>query len=177
MIFKFRMLSDESETFVRDYEVRYDMNLADFHAYLRESVGYEADGMASIFLSDAEWEKGREFTSEDMGFGAGTEAEEEGVWAPPVPMERVSLGQILHERFGRLIYVFDLFNERQFFIELLEAKFEEEGVEYPRIVAEAGEPPLQYDAAAGEAAERSMFDEAMDEFGTFEGDDSYDDEY
>lgn len=175
MIFKFRMLSDESAAFVRDYEVPYDMNLADFHTYVRESVGYAPAAMASIFLSDAEWGKGREFTSEDLGFE--TDAETENDLPTPVPMERVSLGQIIHERFGRLIYVFDPFNERRFYIELLEAKCAEEGIEYPRTVAEAGEPPLQYDAAAGEADERSMFDEAMDEFGAFEGDDTYDDEY
>lgn len=175
MIFKFRMLSDETEHFVRDYEVPYDMNLADFHAYVRESVGYEPEGMASIFLSDAAWGKGREFTAVDMGFDAAAEDDQ-----APVAMERVSLGQIIHERFDRLLYVFDLFTERRFFIELLEAKFAEEGVEYPRTTASVGEPPLQYDAAGAAGAgieDRSMFDEAMDEFGAFEGDDTYDDEY
>lgn len=125
MIFKFRMLSDETDRFVRDYEVPYDMNLADFHAYVRESVGYGDEGMASIYLSDAEWGKVREFTAVDMGFDPAEGDRDEGDM--PVAMERVSLGQIIHERFGRLIYVFDLFTERRFFIELLEAKFAEEG--------------------------------------------------
>ncbi|MCC8062654.1 MAG: plasmid pRiA4b ORF-3 family protein [Rikenellaceae bacterium] len=170
MIFKFRMLSDEAEDFVRDYEVPYDMNLADFHAYLRESVGYSPAEMASIFTSDAEWEKLREFTSVDMGLEA-----EDDSFSVPLPMERVSLGQIMHEKFGRLVYVFDIFHERQFFIELLETKFAEEGVTYPRIVTEEGEPPLQC-TPGKEPAEGSIFDEAMDEFGEFEGDDTYDDE-
>lgn len=170
MIFKFRMLSDEVEDFVRDYEVPYDMNLADFHTYLRESVGYTPAEMASIFTSDAEWEKLREFTSVDMGLEA-----EDDSFSIPLPMERVTLGRIVREKFGRLIYVFDIFAERQFFIELLEAKFPEEGVTYPRIVAAEGEPPLQCKPGQ-EPVERSMFDEAMEEFGEFEGDDSYDDE-
>lgn len=170
MIFKFRMLSDEAEDFVRDYEASYDMNLADFHTYLRESVGYSPAEMASIFTSDAEWEKLREFTSVDMGL-----EDEDGSFSVPLPMERVALGQIMHEKFGRLIYVFDIFNERQFFIELLEAKFPEEGVEYPRIVTEEGEPPLQF-KDTGQPVELSIFDEAMDEFGDFEGDDTYNDE-
>ena len=170
MIFKFRMLSDEAEEFVRDYEVPYDMNLADFHTYLRESVGYSPAEMASIFTSDAEWEKMREFTSVDMGIEA-----EDDSFCVPLPMERVTLGQIIREKFGRLIYVFDFFNERQFFIELLECKFAEDGIQYPRIVNAVGEPPLQY-KPGDEPAERSAFDEAMDEFGAFEGDDTYDDE-
>lgn len=174
MIFKFRMLSDEAEDFVRDYEVPYDMNLADFHTYLRESVGYNPAEVASIFTSDAEWEKLREFTSVDMGLEA-QDAIDDEEFAMPVPMERVTLGQIIHEKFDRLIYVFDIFAERQFFIELLEAKFPEDGVTYPRIVAAEGKPPLQC-RSGKEPAERSVFDEAMDEFGEFEGDDSYDDE-
>lgn len=173
MIFKFRMLSDEAEDFVRDYEVLYDMNLADFHTYVRESVGYSPAEVASIFTSDAEWEKLREFTSVDMGFDASGDEDDE--FAPPVAMSQVTLGQIIHEKFDRLIYVFDIFAERQFFIELLEAKFPEDGVAYPRIVAAEGEPPLQCKPGA-EPTERSIFDEAMDEFGEFEGDDNYDDE-
>lgn len=174
MIFKFRMLSDEAEDFVRDYEVLYDMNLADFHTYVRESVGYNPAEMASIFTSDAEWEKLQEFTSVDMGLD-GTDIDPDDDIQPPMPMEKVTLGQIIHEKFDRLIYVFDIFAERQFFIELLEAKFPEDGVSYPRIVAAEGEPPLQCRPGA-EPAERSIFDEAMDEFGEFEGDDNYDDE-
>ena len=136
--------------------------------------------MASIFTSDAEWDKLREFTSVDMGL----EGEEEG-FAVPLPMERVSLGQIVREKFGRLIYVFDIFAERQFFIELIESKFAEEGVAYPRIAASAGEPPAQqqkndpaiFSERDDLADDHSIFDEAMDEFGEFEGDDTYDDEY
>lgn len=177
MIFKFRMLSDEAEDFVRDYEVPYDMNLADFHTYLRESVGYSPAEMASIFTSDSEWEKLREFTSVDMGFGSPDDDENE---IPlPQPMESITLGQLMHEKFGRLIYVFDIFNERQFFIELIEAKFAEEGTEYPRVVTSEGTPPAQYrEETEGETDEpQSIFDEAMDEYGDFVGDDTYDDEY
>lgn len=174
MIFKFRMLSNEVEDFVRDYEVPYDMNLADFHTFLRESVQYSPAEMASIFTSDSEWEKMREFTSVDMGFGPSDDAE----FPVPQPMDSITLGQLLHEKFGRLIYVFDIFNERQFFIELVEAKFAEDGVDYPRIVTSEGEPPVQYrDQGEEPDPERSMFDEAMDEFGDFAGDDTYDDEY
>ena len=175
MISKFRMLSDEAESFVRDYEVPYDMNLADFHAYIRESVNYSPAEMASIFTSDSEWEKLREFTSVDMGFGTPEPDEEIPM---PQPMESITLGQLIHEKFGRLIYVFDIFNERQFFIELIEAKFAEDGVDYPRVVTCEGEPPLQYREDADTTdTPQSMFDEAMDEYGDFVGDDNYDDEY
>ena len=35
MVFRFRMLSDENDNFVRDYEAMYDMTLLDFHDFDR----------------------------------------------------------------------------------------------------------------------------------------------
>lgn len=171
MIFKFRMLSDEVEDFARDYEVPYDMNMADFRTFIRESVGYSPAEMVSIFLSDAEWEKLEEFTSVDMGTD-GVDIDPDDDIRPPTFMGNILLGQVIREKFDRLIYVYDIFNERQFFIELIEAKQSESGVQYPRIAFIEGEPPLQFP----EDSEDDIFGEAMEEFGNFEGDDNYDDE-
>ena len=38
MVFRFRMLSDENDHFVRDYEVMYDMTLLDFHQFILETL-------------------------------------------------------------------------------------------------------------------------------------------
>ena len=102
MVFRFRMLSDENDRFVRDYEVMYDSTLADLHRFILESLEYD-DCMASFFTADDRWNKGREFTLMDMGDGG-----DEG----PVAMDRVTLGQIIHNRRDRLIYLFDLFGDR-----------------------------------------------------------------
>ena len=69
MIFRFRMLSDENDRFVRDYEVQYDTTLLDFHRFILSSLEYE-ECMASFFTADDRWEKQREFTCMDMGEGA-----------------------------------------------------------------------------------------------------------
>ena len=55
MIFTWRMLSDEDDNFVRDYEVPYDMNLLDFHKFICEDLGYEDSTVSSFFLSDQMW--------------------------------------------------------------------------------------------------------------------------
>ena len=86
MVFKFRMLSDENDRFVRDYEVMYDMSLADFEGFIREDLEYDP-AMTSFFTADDRWNKLREFTLEDMG-DMGEEA--------PVPMASVVLGQLMH---------------------------------------------------------------------------------
>ena len=38
MVFRFRMLSDENDNFVRDYEAMYDMTLLDFHDFIIHSL-------------------------------------------------------------------------------------------------------------------------------------------
>lgn len=162
MVFKFRMLSDENDHFVRDLEVPYDMTLRDFHAFIESSLGYDA-GMASFFTADDHWERLREYTLLDMGD------------PESVLMESVTLGQLLHRNRERLIYLFDQLNDRAFYLELIEAKRPETAVTYPRVAFEHAPAPDQYDPEANED-EGSIFEQMMDDFGEFEGDDSYDDE-
>ncbi len=170
MVFRFRMLSDENDRFVRDYEVMYDMTLLRFHEFLLEALEYEPC-MASFFTADDRWEKGREFTLMEMG---------EGGADGPEAMERVTLGQILHRRRDRLIYLFDLFGDRAYYLELTGAYEADPEAHYPREIFAIAEVPDQYDPSktiADDESEGSIFDDAMGEFGSFEGDDSYDDEY
>ena len=47
MVFRFRMLSDENDNFVRDYEVLYDTTLLEFHDFILRSLEYE-ECMASF---------------------------------------------------------------------------------------------------------------------------------
>ena len=124
MIFKFRMLSDESDVFVRDYEVRYDMNLLEFNDFICQDLHYDNSGMTSFFLSDGQWRKVREFTLMDMGEGMGGfhDTDEEA----PMAMEQVVLGQLIHNNHDRLIWLFDMFADRAYYLELIEAKFAEE---------------------------------------------------
>jgi len=169
MVFRFRMLSDENDRFVRDYEVLYDTTLLDFHQFILSSLEYE-DCMASFFTADDRWEKGREFTLMEMSDGS-----EEG----PETMENVTLGQIIHKNRDRLIYLFDLFGDRAYYLELTGAYEAAEGASYPREIYARAEVPDQYDPSKSVADEdeESAFDEMMGEFGDFEGDDNYDDEY
>lgn len=176
MFFKFRMLSDESDVFVRDYEVKYDMNLLEFNDFICSDLGYDNSGMTSFFLSDGQWRKLREFTLMDMGGGMSDYSSDEDN-IPPMAMEQVVLGQLIHENHDRLIWVFDMFADRAYYLELIEAGFVQEGVKYPRTLFAHGEPSDQYDPEAGGVGEKSIFEEMMDDFGDFGGDDSYDDEY
>lgn len=167
MVFRFRMLSDENDNFVRDYEVLYDTTLSEFHHFILRSLEYEAC-VASFFTADERWEKLCEFTSMDMG-GDG----EDG----PQPMDRVTLGQIIHRNRDRLIYLFDLFNDRSYYLELTGTCEAEQKALYPREIFARAEVPDQYDPSKNALEdEGSIFDDMMDEFSDFEGDDRFEDE-
>lgn len=167
IILKFRMLSDENDHFVRDYEVPAEMNLVELHDFIRTTLEYE-EGMVSFYTADDRWEKQQEFTLMDMGFAVGENA--------PRPMNEVRLRDIMRHVHDRLVYQFDLFGDRAYYLELMDVDSAEEGRTYPREAFAHGATPDQYEAGITED-EGSIFDEMMGSFSDFEGDDSVDDEY
>ena len=156
IIFKFRMLSDENDYFIREYEVPFDMSLTDFNDFLCDDLRFDRDGIMSFFTSNALWEKGQEFTREDMSVPG-----LEGV--APVPMANMVLGQVIRQNRDRLIFLFDVFGDRGLYLELTEAKKSEEGVGYPRVTLSKADAPKQYDAGGS-----FIFDDMMSEFDSFE---------
>lgn len=171
MIFQFRMLSDEDDNFVRDYEVPCDINLKDFHKFICNDLEYDEYEMTSFFLSDNSWQKLKEFTLEDMGVEPS-----ESDFEPPVLMENTILKNVVNAEHDRLLYVYDIYEDRAYFMELIDIKPEDSEFIYPRLFFSHGTPPDQFDAS-GSTKNQSIFDEAMDDWGEFSGDDTYEDEY
>lgn len=170
MIFTLRMLCDEDDNFIRDYKVMYDMSLLDFHYFICEELGYDATNMASFFTSDSRWTKLREFTLLDMG-AEGLSPDDE----PPMPMADVLLGQIMQHNHDRLIYMFDVFEERGMYLELMATTKSEPSEIYPQVAMIHGVAPDQFDIE-NSVKNASIFEEAMDDFSEFEGDEYMDDE-
>lgn len=169
MIYQFRALSDENDHFVRDYQLMYDDTLRDFHNFICADLNFDPGSMASFFLSDRNWDKLREFTLYDMGDGP------DGQQAT-MTMEGATLHEVIEDNGDRLIYTFDIFGDRSLYMEMTGVYKSTSGEEYPRTLLSEGKAPGQFNA--GETADDdSMFDEAMDEFEEFEGDDNYQDEF
>ncbi len=162
------MLSDENDNFVRDFEVSHEMNLLELHNFIIASIDYD-DCMASFYTADEQWQPLQEFSLMDLG--------EEQFEGAPVAMEKVSLAELVVSECNRLIYQFDMIADRAFYIEVVSAQQPNPEFEYPRVSFENARVPDQYDPDAVPADDGSIFDEMMDEFGEFDGDDSYDDEY
>ena len=158
MVFRFRMLSDENDNFVRDFEVMADSTLLELHDFIISMLGYDPC-MASFYTADSRWERIKEYTYMDMGEEMGAM----GVCSPE-PMATSRLEDVLTHLHDRLIYMFDPFTEPQ------------QGMKYPRVQFEHSPAPDQYDPEANEQS-GSIFEEMMGEYSDFEGDDGYDDEY
>lgn len=175
IIYKFRMLSDENDNFVRDYEMPAQATLLEFHDFIIESLEYEPC-ITSFFTADERWEKKAEFTTVDMEL-APEEIEQMGEeFVAPRAMATAVLSEILHYMHDRLIYNFDLFASRAFYLELVEAKETDTPELYPRESFAHATAPDQYDPDSS-VDDGSIFDEMMGDFDDFDGDDGYDDSY
>lgn len=166
MVFKFRMLSDENDNFVRDFELLSDTSLLHFHQFILRTLRYQ-ECMASFFTADGEWQRRREFTLMDMG-DSGPDA--------PAPMDSVMLRDVLQGLHDRLIWLFDIFTDRAYYLEFIDASEPVPGRSYPAVVFEHAPAPDQFDPELNED-EGSIFEQMMGDYSDFDGDDSYDDEY
>ncbi|MBW6502039.1 MAG: hypothetical protein K0B05_11655 [Bacteroidales bacterium] len=130
MVYKFVVLSDEDESFVREFEFLDSHTLMDFHTMLQDELEFDKSQLASFFLATDSWEKEEEFTLFDMGTGSST-------------MEVAVLEEVIFKKNQKLLYVFDFFNERGLFVEYTGEAPEIAGREYPVCTNSKGVPPKQ----------------------------------
>jgi hypothetical protein len=130
MVYKFVVLSDEDESFVREFEFLDSHTLMDFHTLIQDELEFDKSQMASFFLATDNWEKEEEFTLFDMGTGSST-------------MDDAVLEDVIYRKNQKLLYVFDFFNERALFIEYTGEAKEVDGREYPSCSNSKGIPPKQ----------------------------------
>ena len=134
MVFSFRLVGTGKEPFFRDFEISGNQTFLDFHNAIQDELKYDNKQMTSFYLADNKWEKGLEINLFDMTEDSHT---------PVVIMENTMLCDLVSEVSQRLLYVFDFFSNRAFFIELISIRQMEPGKKYPVCTARAGSPPEQ----------------------------------
>lgn len=155
MIFLFRIISDENPEFFRDLVADSSDTFLDFHNTLQKNLGYDPSQLASFFITNHQWEKEVEITLIDMMQDSEVKT---------FIMEQVTLEEYLAQVNQRMLYIFDFFSERAFYIELIEKADEISSRETPFIAQSKGDPPPQL-----------AMDLMMDEPPEFEGSDPIDD--
>ncbi len=111
MIYRFTIISDEVDDFIREIQIDPEATFYDFHKAILKSVGYTDDQMTSFFICDDDWEKEKEVTLEEMDDNPEIDS-----WI----MKETAINELVEEERQKLLYVFDYMTERCFFIELTE---------------------------------------------------------
>jgi len=111
MVYKFTMLSDEVDDFVRVIEIDSEAKFIDLHNAILDSVNYEKNQMTTFFICSDNWEKGQEVTLVEM---------ESSSEYDNLVMDETTLEELLVDENQKLLYVFDMMSDRIFFLELTE---------------------------------------------------------
>ena len=158
MIYKFVLLSDEEDYFVREIDIDADNTFLDLHDAIISSVNYEKNQMASFFICSYDWEKEQEITLVEMDTGSEYDN---------LVMESTVLGDYVSDEGQKLLYVFDYVADRVFFIQLKEIS--SGSLSAAKCVVSKGEAPAQF---SEEPDLESLFKMDIDE--NFYGDEEFD---
>ncbi|WP_280747597.1 hypothetical protein [Parabacteroides sp. PF5-9] len=134
MLFRFLIISDEVDDFIREITIDSEASFLDLHNAILDSVEYTKDQMSSFFICDDDWGKRAEITLVDMG----SSSEEDSYI-----MEDTRLEELLEDEEQKLLYVFDYLTERALFMELREI-IPGENLAQPKLGKSIGLPPQQF---------------------------------
>ncbi|MCQ2232004.1 MAG: hypothetical protein MJZ30_09185 [Paludibacteraceae bacterium] len=165
MVFKFVLLSDEVDGFMREIHIDSDATFLELNDAILASVGYAKDQMTTFLVCNDDWEAEQEITLMEMDTASDVDS---------YVMDRVRIEEFASEEGQKLRFVFDILNERSFFMELKEV-VTRESLPAPICKKSKGQAPVQVlDGLFLDIPEvkgTSSFDE--DELGEFEGFDQY----
>ena len=134
MVLKFRLISNEQDEFIRDFEILGDQTFFHLHEAIQDNLGYDKSQIASFFVCNQQWEKEQEITLFEL-------SEEEA--AKVLVMDLTRIADHMKNTHDKMLYVYDVFNERVFFIELAEILERDPSTDYPRCCFQKGDPPQQ----------------------------------
>ncbi len=142
--YRFRLLFEEQEDFLRDIEIKPGQTFKDFHDIIIQSSEIEGNELASFFICDPRWNKQREITLIDMGVKLPeTDFDEDdrkpvNVPLPVMIMEDVKIREVIDDPHQRILFEYNFLNPRTFFIELTKIVDADAKKQYPICVKKEG---------------------------------------
>ncbi len=134
MVLKFRLISNEQDDFIRDIEILDVQTFFHLHEAIQDNLHFDKSQIASFFICNQKWEKEQEITLFEL-------SEEEA--AKVLVMDNTKIGDYMQGTHDKMLYVYDIFNERLFFIELVEILKQDTSIAYPCCSFEKGQAPQQ----------------------------------
>ena len=160
MIYRFTIISDEVDDFVREIQIDPEATFFDLHEAILKAANYTNDQMTSFFICDDDWEKEKEITLEEMDNNPEMDS-----WI----MKETRLNELIEDEKQKLLYVFDYMTERCFFIELSEIITGKE-IKGAKCTKKSGEAPKQ----TGDFEEMAAGGGSLDLDENFYGDQDFD---
>ena len=111
MVYRFTIISDEVENFVRVIKIDSDATFYDLHKAILDACNYKDDQMTSFFICEDDWEKREEITLEEM-----ERSSDEDTFV----MKDTPISDLVEDEKQKPIYVFDPLTDLWLFIELSE---------------------------------------------------------
>ena len=111
MIYKFLLLSDESENFSLEVKIDPESTFLQLNDTIIDALKYSKDQLTSFFICEDNWEKKTEITLIEMDSSS-----DEDVWT----MENTKINEFVEDEHQRLLFVYDMMGDRSFFMELRE---------------------------------------------------------
>lgn len=160
MIYRFTIISDEVDDFLREIQIDPEATFLDFHKAIISAVDYKDDQMTSFFICDEDWEKEKEITLEEMDDNPEIDS-----WV----MADTKISDLVEDEKQKLLFVFDYMTERCFFIELTEIMTGKnmEGAKCTKKHGEAPEQTIDFEEMAQQTG-------SIDLDENFYGDQDYD---
>ncbi len=143
-VYRFRLLNDENDDFMRDIEIASNQTFSDFHEVIRKTTGFIGSELASFFVCDKKWQKLQEITLIDMGSGYGDSDQDEESKkfssndTSTAIMDQSVLKDFIIDPQQRLLYEYDILNQGAIYIELISVLKFESGKKYPAITKSVG---------------------------------------
>lgn len=145
-LYRFRLLSEEQEDFLRDYDILASQTFFDFHQLIIETVELKGNELASFFICDRNWRKKKEITLIDMQQNGedeylddeDDEKASKSAKMPTMEMSKVKIKEVIDDPHQRLLYEYDFLNPKTFYLELTKIINADEIEGYPKCVKSVG---------------------------------------
>jgi hypothetical protein len=131
MILFFRLLSNDADDFIMEVAINATSSFMDLHLFIQKSLDFDPSNMASFIITDTNWNREHEVSLMRMS------DEDEEV----LLMDDTTLSEFVKGEKQRLMYVFDFFSERAFFMEVFNVSKEE--IETHKLIKIEGSTPQQ----------------------------------
>ena len=113
MIYKFVLVSNEVDDFMREISIDSEAKFIDLHNAILDSVKYTKDGITTFFLCNDDWEKEQEVSLFEM---------ETSMDVDSYTMDGTVLSELINDEGQKLIYVAGQYYYHNIFRRLLKRR-------------------------------------------------------